>query len=240
MRLSGGSRIGLFLMICGCVALAAGCSKVPSQKSYSYSYQNKMQSAGHWEKLAKRVVSKEVLPYFTTSAQNKPESILGVYIADKDGSAFGTAFQTYLTTELFEKSIPVSESPENAFTIEWSTQKVIHNSERMQPGPPAGIFGAIAYGIGWIFGGDYYAYGDVPNTELLVTIKLKNNNMIYSRITETLYVNDEDTHNFWVLPDKNSDVAHSYVREGALVCREPSDLEVALDYEAEEVSNSIV
>lgn len=192
-----------------------------------------MQSAGHWEKLAGKVVSKDVLPFFSKSAVNKPESILGVYIEDKDGSAFGTAFQTYLTTKLFDKSIPVAESPENAFTIEWSTQKVIHNSSRQQPGPPAGVFGAVAYAIGWVFGGDYYAYGDVPNTELLITIKLTKDDIIYSRTTETLYINDKDTHNFWVLPDKNTAVAHSYVRGGALVCREPKDLEMALGYESE-------
>lgn len=233
MKLANGVRIRSFLMICGCLVLATACAKVPSQKSYKYSYQNKMQSAGHWEKLAGEVVSKEVAPFFTNATENKPESILGVYIEDKDASAFGTAFQTYLTTKLFEKSIPVSEKPENAFTIEWSVQKVIHNSKRRNPGPPAGIFGTIAYAVGWIFGGDYYSYSEVPNTELLITVEIRNGNIIYSRTTETLYINDEDTYNYWVIPERNASVAHTFVREGALVCREPNDLFNAYGYESE-------
>lgn len=215
----------LFVTVCVCALMAVGCSKVPSQQSYHYSFQHKMQSAEHWENLAKKVVAKQVGPLFTESAPNKPESILGVYIEDNDGSAFGTAFQTYLTTELFDKSIPVSQSPVNAFAIEWSVQKVIHDGLRKNPGPPAGIFGIIAYSVGTMFGGDFYAYGDVPKTELLITVKIKNGNITYSRTTETLYINDKDTHNYWVLPDKNTGVAHSYVREGEMVCREPSDLE---------------
>lgn len=217
----------LLVMICACALIAFGCAKVPSQQSYPYSYQHKMQSADHWEKLAKKIVSKQIHPFFT----NKPDSILGVYIDDKDGSTFGTAFQTYLTTELFNKSIPVSKISQNAVVIEWSVQKVIHNSLRRNPGPPAGIFGAIAYGVGSLFGGDYYHYGDVPKTELLITIKLHSDNVIYSRTTETIYINDEDTYNYWVLPENGRGTVNSFVREGAIVCREPTDLSIMLDYD---------
>jgi hypothetical protein len=166
-------------MILGCTALVTACAKVPSQQSYIYSYQHKMQSAGHWEKLAKNVVSKQILPFFRKSAQHRPESILGVYIEKKDRSAFGTAFQTYLTTELFKNSIPVSEIPENAFTLNWAVQKIAHNTTRTNPGPPVGIFGLVAYTIGSFFGGDYYLYSEVPNTELLITFEIKNGNIIY-------------------------------------------------------------
>lgn len=231
MRLSGGGKVQFFAMICGCILLATACAKVPSQKGFSYRYQPKMQSANHWQRLAENVVAKQIRPFFTNTAYNKPESIRGVYIEDKDRSAFGTAFETYLTTELFEKNIPVSASPADCFTIEWSVQKVVHNSKRHNPGPPAGIFGWIAYSVGSLFGADYYAYGNVPHSELLVTIKIKNENIVYSRNTETLYINDEDTQNYWVMPDKNTVVSHSFVREGSTVCRELSDLEHASEYD---------
>jgi hypothetical protein len=203
------------------------CSKVPSQSGYPYSYQGKLQSADHWEEIAQEMVGKQVKHFFTNPL-NRPDGILGVYIDGKDKSTFGIAFQTYLATELFENEIPVSGSPEDCFTLDWSVQKVIHQSDRAQPGPPAGIFGYIAYGIGWIFGGDYYAYGDVPHTELLVTMKVSNGNFIYSRATETLYIDDEDTSNYWVIPDSGQSVPQPYVIKGTTFCREVAQLEMAL------------
>lgn len=224
------------VMICICCLLLSACAKVPSQQSYPYSYQHKMQSADHWDNMAEKVVKEQVNPLFTDPKQNKPDSIIGVYVGNKDRSAFGMAFQTYLITELFNNSIPVTANPKDSYTIEWSVQKVIHESERRQPGPPGGILGAVVYFIGSLFGADFYDYGKVPHTELLVTTELVNNNIVYSRSTETLYINDVDTKNYWVLPDRGEGIAKTYVREGSTVCRNIAQLESALTPDDKELS----
>jgi hypothetical protein len=198
-----------------------------------------MQSADHWEKLAESMINKQVNPYFINGEGKveKPEGILGVYIQDEDKSPFGTAFQTYLTTELFNKGVPVSSSPQDCFTLEWSVQQVIHNSERNQPGPPAGIFGAAFYAVGWLFGGDYYAYGKVPHTELLVTMKVKDGNIVYSRNTETLYINDADTQNYWILPDREASYTQTYIKKGTPFCRNAADLETSILFQEQSEEN---
>jgi len=210
----------LFLTILACALLAAACAKVPSQQSYPYSYQHRMQSADHWERLAKKVVSNQITPFFN----GQSESIKSVYIETKDRSAFGIAFQTYLATELFKKSIPITGNLNDGVALEWSVQKVIHNGNRNNPGPPGGIIGAVVAFIGDLFGGDSYYYGNVPHTELLVTTKLKSKDMIYSRETETLYINDKDTQNYWVMPESTQQVVQAFIRNGSAVCREPADL----------------
>lgn len=226
-----------FVMVCLFALVATACSKNPHQATYPWSYQQKMQSADHWEKLAGKVVAEQVSPIFKDSAQNKPDSILGVYINDTDKSSFGTAFQTYLTTKLFEKSIPVADTSDDSYTLEWSVQKVLHNSERKDPGQPFGFIGVAVGIVSTLFTtpDEYYKGSKVPHTELLVTIKLRIGNIVYSRKTETLYINDEDTANYWVLPEDNVSPTLASVLEGSVICREPKDLEQAYSYNAEGV-----
>jgi hypothetical protein len=218
------------IVICMSALLVSACSKVPNQATYPYSYQQKMQSIDHWERLAYKVVGDQVRPFFKDNSYN---SNIAVYVKDDDRSAFGTAFHTYLTTELFNRGMLVSEIPADSLTIEWSVQKVFHNAERKNPGPPFGIIGLVGAALGSVVGGDYHFWSHVPHTELLVTIKLKDGNMVYSRTTESLYVNDEDTAHYWVLPDNTKGVASTFVRQGSTVCREPSDLDVAFTYNSE-------
>lgn len=225
----------LILTVCILAVFTAACSKVPNQATYPYSYQQKMQSADHWEKLAGKVVSDQVSPFFTHIVNDMSEPIVAVHIDDQDKSSFGTAFKTYLATALFQKSIPVSKSSSGSYTLDWSVQKVLHNAERKNPGPPFGIIGGAVAAVGSLFGGDYYFWRDVPHTELLVTVKLRVGNIIYSRNTETLYINDEDTSHYWVLPEDNASPTLASVFKGSVICREPKDLDRAYSYNKEGV-----
>jgi hypothetical protein len=237
----------LILTVCILAVFTTACSKVPSQQSYPYSFQHKMQSADHWDELAEAMVKKQVGPYFT-SGENKvplPEHIFGVYIQDKDQSPFGIAFQTYLTTELFNKGIPISSTPKDCFTLEWSVQQVIHSSDRKQPGPPGGLIGAVVYTVGWVFGADFYLMdednpfyrGKVPHSELLVTLKVKDGNVVYSRQTATLYIDDADAKNYWTLPDREQGYAQSVIKKGTPFCRNASDLEISLSFQEQSEVN---
>jgi hypothetical protein len=217
------SVIAVFL----CVLLVSACAKTPSQESFPYKYQKKMQSADHWNYVAGKVAGEQISPFFLGKNSTKPEQILAVYVADKDQSSFGKAFQTYMTTYLFDMGIPVAKTSENAVTLDWSVQKIVHEGKRRNPGPPCGVFGYLAYGISWLFGGDYYVNGRVPQTELLLVTKLSYGNIVYSRVNRTMFINDDDTANYWVLPDRSDIYAHTYVREGAIVCREVEDLGAA-------------
>jgi len=227
----------LIVTVCILAVFLAACSKNPNQATYPWSYQQKMQSADHWEKLASKVVLEQVRPFFQENVQNKADSILGVYIKDIDKSSFGTAFQTYLATELFDKSIPVAETPDSAFTLEWSVQKVLHNSERKEPGQPFGFLGAAVGIVSTLVAtpDGYFKGSKVPHTELLVTVKLRIGNIVYSRKTETLYINDEDTANYWVLPEDNASPTLASVFKGSVICREPKDLDQAYSYGADGV-----
>jgi hypothetical protein len=213
--IQGEATMRLFVTVCMLALLTSACSKVPSQSSYPYSYQNKVQSADHWERLAKDVVSEQILPFL--KKDNKDNK---VYIQQKDRSDFGIAFNTYLLTELYDRGINVAETnEEDAAVLGWSVQRVRHASDRKNPSPPAGIFGRVGYLAMEFVGGDfYYASSKVPNSELIISTKLHSDAQTVSMKTETFYVEDRDTGNYWFIEGNEEGLA--YVKKGSVICKD--------------------
>lgn len=214
----------LILSICLLALLTAACSKIPSQSSYPYSYQHKVQSADHWERLAQDIVSEQIVPYI-----RKNKDVSKVYLHQKDKSDFGIALHTYMLTELFERKIEVAESySPNAAALEWSVQQVRHERGRENPSPIGGALGYVGY-ITMEFAGfsSYSPFSKVPNSELIISAKLTNNGEIMSIKTETFYVDDMDTGNYWFIEDYNEELA--YINKGSVVCKNKRSLYSALN-----------
>lgn len=214
----------LFLIICLLGLLTAACSKVPSQASYPHSYQHKVQSADHWERLAKDIVSEQIVPYIK---KNKEAS--KVYLHQNDKSDFGIALHTYMLTELFDKNIEVAESySPNVAALDWSVQQVRHESGRKNPSPIGGAVGYVGY-IAMEFAGfsSYSPFSKLPNSELIISAKLTNKGKAISIKTETFYVDDKDTGNYWFIEDYEKGLA--YINKGSVVCKNKSSLYSALN-----------
>jgi len=209
--------------VCLLALFTAACSKVPAQSGYSYSSQHKVQSADHWQRLADDVVSDQIAPFLKRNqGSNK------IYIEQKDRSDFGIAFNTYLSTELFDEDIEILETyDKNAVTLEWSVQRIRHSGKRKNP--HKGIVAGIGYLAAEFFvGGDsYHANSNVPNTEIIISTKLVKNGKPLSIETETFYVDGKDTGNYWLIEDYEQGLA--YINKGSVVCKNKRDLYFALN-----------
>jgi len=221
-------------ILCLMCLLTSACSKVPSQSSYPYSYQHKVQSADHWERLSQKVVKKQAFPLI-----KKMKVPYNIYIQQQDRSDFGLAFNTFLTTGFHKKGVILSEKRNSdSITLEWSVQKVRHNSDRMNPSPVAGVFGYVGYLAMEFMGGDfYYPSSPIPKTEIIVSTKLLDNkNNILSIETETFYVDDSDTSNYWFI--ESNEKISSYVTKGSVVCKDKGSLSLALSETADHTTLS--
>ena len=208
-----------FLSVCVLILLTTACSKVPSQSSYSYSYQHKMQSANHWEQLANEVVSEQVVPFL-----KKSRSSTKIYIQENDRSDFGIAFNTYLFTRLFEKKIAVSDTyEEGAVVLKWSVQQVQHTGNRSNPMPIAGVIGFVgSVALEFVGVQSYYPYNKVPDSEILISTRLVDKNKTLSVNTETFYVEGRDAGNYWFIEENQQDIA--YIKKGSTVCKDKQSL----------------
>ncbi len=198
------------------VLILCACAKVPGQGSYPFSIQNKMQSAHHWDVLAKEVTEQQILPLF--ASRTLPPTL---YIQESDRSDFGRAFHTYMTSELMNDRIGLTRDPDSPLKLKWSIQMVDHCGTRFNPGPP-GVLGVIGYSAALVFAGpDAVPLGPVPSTELLITLQIENNGMVLSRSTKTLYISDADRTNY---------INNYSVKKGSLVCRDNDRLSSAIRY----------
>jgi len=189
------------IFCCAALFLAAGCAEIPRPSTYPVSLQKHIQSATHWQNIAKLTVERlSSNPHLTDIVKSDHKTSSRVYVQTNDKSPFDTAFRKYLTTELINAGFGISESLDTPVRIYWDVQLVSRDKNRWKPGP--GVPEFIGEGLVWFFTGIRWNTTDfwAPNTELILTTKFtigedKPQNIagVYS---DTFYINNEDWANY--------------------------------------------
>lgn len=209
--------------ICICVIsliFLCSCSNVPKVAKYPVSFQQKMQSAHHWD-----VLAADIAKEFKSSLQaNVPAGTARkVYLEPNQKSTFNDTFDTLLRTQLFKQGIeltpddaPKDECEGSYVKMNYETQMVKHKGIRctspLFPGQAlmltalgAGVykafssnndtFGAFAAaGAVELINGLDGPFGPlaVPHHEVVITTELTMNNSIIARRSNIYYINDAD------------------------------------------------
>lgn len=195
------------IFFCALLFVVAGCAQVPRPATFPYSFQQQLQSASHWELIAKSTIE----DLCTTLVGGPDQSRPPIYVQSSDKSPFGRAFRTYLITELINSGFSISSSPDKSISVNWEVQLIRRNAERLKPllpGLPAVIIGAAATvlsGPGW----DTTNHR-VPHTELILTTTVTRTEGILAansktyfitrdgpRKTWTFYINYQERNNYW-------------------------------------------
>ena len=203
------------IFFCAVLFLIAGCAQVPIQATFpyasgepvqreaSYFYQQQLQSATHWQLIAKLTTERlssdpDLLDFLKSQSGGSPPRIS---IQSSDKSPFGQAFRGYLITELKNAHFLLSETPDGPINLRWSTQLVNRNKERVRQflGVPASIVllvGTILFGNGW-HTGDYM----IPHTEVVLTTRVTiGEDSVVNTIksySDIFYINDGDGNNYY-------------------------------------------
>jgi hypothetical protein len=199
-------RIALLL---AAVALLAGCqSQVPLASTYDLTYQKKMQSAYHWQ-----VLAKDVADQVSLRSASLPRTIA----VEPEGPAttFSTALDDMLITELVNRGFAVrDEADADTLVLRYKTQIISHDSDRFVRPPPGSIVAltagvlavrqvligawdsgqaAVVAGAGAV-GADVVsgAVTDVTDTEVIVTTSLLRVGAYVARYTDFYYVPDAE------------------------------------------------
>jgi hypothetical protein len=197
-----GATLALTAIVAGC---ATPYSEAPLATNFPTTKQPKVQAASHWNTIAGDVASQitskltERRPLYVAQPTNKAE--------------FDRAFANQLISALVAGGQTVLKSPAGALTVEIDTQVVRFSPDRPQY-RHAGTASAITAGV-WalhvgeatagaalattVIAADAYAWfrsefasGATPQTEIIVTTSVSDNNQYLSRSTSIYYVADTD------------------------------------------------
>ncbi|MEJ5364647.1 MAG: hypothetical protein WHS86_06090 [Desulfosoma sp.] len=166
-------------------AVLAGCAPVPRPAGHELSYQRKMQSARHWEQLAREVAVEvqKTLPVQGVSG------IQQITVSADDRSDFGIAFRQFLMTRLRDAGYWVTDDAANPTVLRWRTQKVVHEGDR-----PCAMNLPYLVGSLLTLGMDYG--GSLPRSEIILTVELKRSSAVLWNRSAVFYVNCEDMNHY--------------------------------------------
>ncbi len=213
MRRLRGKRGGVAtLAVLAAAALLPACSQAPVATTYPAETQKKMQSAYHWQWLARDLTGR-------VQAQMAADSDLAarpVHVrAQGADTRFNRLFHTFLTTELLNAGVPLSLEPAGASVLAYTTQVVDHREplwNRPTPGAITGLAaafllpaiaieqgadsaaGVTAVGVATAAAVDA-GVGGVSwptDTELIFTATVRDEGVIRFRAAETFYIRPDD------------------------------------------------
>jgi hypothetical protein len=123
------TRIIFFLtFFCAASFLVAGCAEVPRPLNFDYSAQRQFQSATHWQKIARELITGLNNDEFivTSIKPSSGGSRKSIFVQNSDRTTFDEAFRRYLTTELIMAGFLLSDAADDAaIRIHWDLQLVI-------------------------------------------------------------------------------------------------------------------
>lgn len=194
-----------------CAAVLAGCSHapIPVAENFSYTTQLKVRSAGHWDAVARHVVSRTLERFGTGADANQPMQVR----LPAQPSAFDRAFRELLITRLVNQGKTVVDSDDAPLKISYEAQVVRHNSDRPHFIP--GLFTAVTAGVyvahylgvhahedaAMVGGLGLAALADVArsqysggptHTEVILTTTIMQGDRYLARNTDVYYVEDSD------------------------------------------------
>jgi hypothetical protein len=199
------------------VALLTACatSPIPVSENFPITVQPKVRSAGHWNLLAKDVISQ------TLEAMSKIGTASHLYVSlPPNPSTFDKAFREFLITELVKAGRVVQTTPDNAIEVSYQTQVVRHEAWRPHFVPAgftmltAGLYAMyglhaeyidakLAGGLGLAAAADTVSSinsGGPTHTELILTTTVATGGRYLTRKTDLYYVEEIDANLFDVLP----------------------------------------
>lgn len=193
------------------IALATGCatpySEAPLATNFPTSKQEKLQAAAHWNRIAQ-----DVARQITRSMPNQSP----LYVRQPNvETAFARAFHGQLITALLASGHPVMKTPQGALQVDIDIQAVAFSANRPQyryagaatalggglwalydvgravsPGAAGMVALATVDTLAWFQ--SEFASGDTPQTEIIVTTSVTDNNQYVARNTSVYYVADSD------------------------------------------------
>jgi len=199
-----------------CLPLLTSCatshSEAPLATNFSTAHQLKLQAASHWNTIAKDVAKqisaslKEMHPLYVNQSSVK--------------TVFDRAFANQLTSALLAEGHTVLKTPAGALSVEVDTQTIRFSADRPRNtyvGLPAvglptalaagvwalrnvqintipPVLGAVAVGFDahtWF--SSEFASGGTPQTEIIVTTSISDENQYLAHSTSIYYVADSDS-----------------------------------------------
>jgi hypothetical protein len=187
----------------------ASCASIPMQESYALSVEKRLQASENWKVLAKEI-AREVEesvekqseggngPYLSKTLKEEHENNNPgpVFISDFDQSPFGRAMRTIITTELIKHKVAITRDANTSFRLDWLVQPVVHKAERKNS--PSFLY-IILVGVpqAIFFGEADFGFQSKPHTELIITFRLKKNDLDIFRQTHIYSINDADIDHYW-------------------------------------------
>lgn len=190
------------------VGLSACAAPVPVAQTYPLSFQHKMQSAHHWDMLAKHVADDMVTWLPTSGAAGRPLLLR----AAGESSPFARGFDGFLTTRLHERGFAIATDGFDSYRIEHAAQVIHHKGKaiRLKPGTftllGSGVAvaklaengvasgaiagGAVAAGLAADLATGYVT--SETNTEVIVTVTAVDQGLVTFRRSFVFYINDAD------------------------------------------------
>jgi hypothetical protein len=141
------------LLLAIAAVLVSACARIPEPVGYTYTTQEKMQAAHHWNVLAKDLsnrINNELIrsDFLNTSIFVKQTCGDDSAPCPKGTtSEFNEGFRDLLITELVNFGIPTSAVPEQeAITVNYKVQLVRYNTNRLRTVQP-GFFTALTAAV---------------------------------------------------------------------------------------------
>jgi len=193
--------------VAGAAVLLAGCGSapIPLAKNFPLTEQHKVRSAGHWELVARDVVTQTRAMVGGADAP--------MYVALPQGaSAFDRGFREFLITGLVQSGASVHDQPGVGLEVSYNAQVVRHRSARPHfiPGVYTMLAGGVmaayglrhshldaqlAAGLGLAVAADYansIYTGGPTNTELILTTTVMRDGQYVARKTDVYYLENAD------------------------------------------------
>lgn len=190
------------------ISLGACASPTPVAKTYPMTFQQKMQSASHWDVLAKHVAEDMAKWLPTSGAAGRPLAIR----ATAASNDFARGFEGFLITRLHELGFAIATEGYDSYRIEHEAQVIHHKGKAIslkpgtftllgsgvavaklaENGVKAGAVagGAVAAGIAADVAAGYVT--SETSTEVIVTVTAADQGLVTYRRSFVFYINDAD------------------------------------------------
>lgn len=205
------SRFARLALMAGLAVTVTGCATapIPVAENFEYTVQKKVRSAGHWELIARDVISQTSSVLEQAGISNATD--LRVVEPDNPGP-FDKAFREFLITELVQGGKSVRMDDQAPVDVSYSTIVIRHNSDRPHFIPGAftmltsGVYAAyglrhehldlkLAAGLALAGVADYAAStytGGPTHTELILTTTVSSGGRYLARKTDVYYIEEDD------------------------------------------------
>ena len=209
MELKIGAVAASILLITGCTHLGSANKYQPYPQAQwpASHYQDKLQSAQHWDVLAKNEAK--------LIGSALPKGSVIAFKSRDEHSSFGVAYRKLLVQHLLSEGMRITTAANGIphYTLDYEVQ-VVHHQGRDKLRPPAGVLSAVT-GSAWLvahaadnwgtpglvaipfaIAGDAYLATNrdapTPDTEALITTNIYRGDMIEKSSTHIYYFNEGD------------------------------------------------